>query len=148
MPTNLDILMTIASQFGAVESQTDPGLFTQDTVPGVATVTGATNANPSVITTGAVHNFFPGLTVVIDGAVGDTAINGTWIILTTPSTTTFTIGVAGDGTWTSGGTVTPLTVSAAWMQMTNGYFLAPRQSVYPVWTGSSSGGASSGATFF
>lgn len=55
------------------------------------TVTAATNASPSVLTTNKVHNLFPGDIVKIAGAVGNTAINGTLRVATTPSTTTLTL---------------------------------------------------------
>lgn len=77
------------------------------------TVTDATNASPSVITTGSVHNLFAGDIIKIASVGGNTAVNGTWRVNTTPSTTTLTIKsldgttvVAGSGGYTSGGTIT------------------------------------------
>lgn len=77
-----------------------------ETVP-TFTITNAPNtASPTVITTSAPHGYSVGQTVVISGVTGNTAVNGTWVILTVPSTTTFRIGVAGSGAYISGGTVT------------------------------------------
>ncbi|MCE0484235.1 MAG: hypothetical protein LV479_08365, partial [Methylacidiphilales bacterium] len=78
------------------------------------TITAATNANPSVITTAADHGLLPGDIVTISGALGNTAINGTFTVAPTSLTeTTFslyqqgtTTPIAGNGAWTSGGTFT------------------------------------------
>lgn len=78
-------------------------------------VTAATNASPSVVTT-ATHGLTTGMRVAIVGAVGNTAINGTWGV-TVLSSTTFSLydldtgsAVNGNGTWTSGGRVIRLDV--------------------------------------
>jgi adhesin/invasin len=68
-------------------------------------VTGTSNANPDVITVASTATLTTGNTVTITGAVGDTAINGTFVV-SVLSGTTFSIPVAGNGAWTSGGTVT------------------------------------------
>lgn len=68
------------------------------------TVTDATNANPIVVTTSAVHGLRSGMRVTISGVLGNTNANGTHVI-TVLSTTTFSIPVAGNGAYTSGGTV-------------------------------------------
>ncbi len=69
-----------------------------------ATISGATNANPIVITTQTAHGLTSGRTVVITGVSGNTAANGTFVITVT-STTKFSIPIAGNGTYTSGGNV-------------------------------------------
>lgn len=76
-------------------------------------VTAATNASPSVVTVNKIHNLFPNDIVKISGVTGNTAINGTFRIRTTPSTTTFTLttldGVSqvnGNGAYVSGGSLT------------------------------------------
>lgn len=77
------------------------------TSPLAATVANATNANPINITTSAPHLFGNGDTVQIVGVTGNTAANGTWpITVTGPSH--FTIPVAGNGAYVSGGTCTDL----------------------------------------
>ncbi len=71
-------------------------------------VSGASNANPCVITTTVAHGFTNGDIVKIDGVVGNHAANGTWAI-SGASGNTFTIPI--DTTlypqYSSGGIVTP-----------------------------------------
>jgi hypothetical protein len=71
-------------------------------------ITSSSTANPSLITTPAVHGLTTGDTVTISGVTGNNAINGTFVV-TVVSTTTFTLdgqtGAAGAGTgglWTRG----------------------------------------------
>lgn len=68
-------------------------------------ITGMTGnaVNPTVITT-ATHNLVTGMQVYIASAAGNTAANG-YNTVTRVSATTFSVPVAGNGTWTSGGTV-------------------------------------------
>jgi hypothetical protein len=81
------------------------GTWTSSILQGTTNVSAATNATPIVITTSAVHGLVTGDTVVITGAAGNTAANGTWEVTVT-STTQFSLtGSAGNGAWTSGGTV-------------------------------------------
>lgn len=69
-----------------------------------ATVSGATNANPIVVTTSAAHGFVTGDKITITGVVGNTAANVTQQTITVNSATTFTLtGVAGNGAYVSGG---------------------------------------------
>lgn len=70
-------------------------------------VSGATVANPSVITTSAAHGLVTGDVVTISGVGGTTTVNGTFVV-TVLTSTTFSVPVAGVGAYTSGGTVTPL----------------------------------------
>ena len=69
-------------------------------------ITSSSTANPSLVTTPAVHGLTTGDTVTISGVTGNDAINGTFEV-TVVSTTTFTLdgqtGAAGAGT---GGTLT------------------------------------------
>ncbi len=81
--------------------------------PVTATITGATNANPSVVTTSAAHGLATGDRVTIAGSVGNTAINGTFQVVVLTATTFSLkteagVAVAGNGAWTSGGTVQKL----------------------------------------
>lgn len=56
---------------------------------GVASITNkALTSNVATITTSAAHNFSAGITVTITGV--DATFNGTYVIATTPTTTTFT----------------------------------------------------------
>lgn len=77
-----------------------------------AAVAGATIANPSVITTAAPHGLASGQTVVIAGAGGATAVNGTFIA-TVLTATTFSVPVNNTNAWTSGGTVSHTGTAAA-----------------------------------
>jgi hypothetical protein len=67
-----------------------------------ATITNATVANPSVITTNAAHGLATGDVVFISGVLGTTTVNGVRTV-TVLSSTTFSVGVAGVGAYTSGG---------------------------------------------
>jgi hypothetical protein len=74
------------------------------------TVTGATNADPSVVTTSAAHGFGVGDKVIMAGNT-PAALNGSWIISAVGSTTTFTIDVgAAPGAFSSGGTAQSFTL--------------------------------------
>lgn len=66
------------------------------------TITGATNASPIVITSVA-HGLTTGAVVRISGVLGNTAANGLFAV-TVLSVDTFSIAVAGNGNYTSGGT--------------------------------------------
>lgn len=65
-------------------------------------ITGATNANPIVITSVA-HGLTSGSVVRIASVGGNTAANGLWIV-TVLTADTFSIAVAGNGGYISGGT--------------------------------------------
>jgi hypothetical protein len=82
-------------------------------VPKVGVITGTSNATPDVITASAAHGLLVGQNITIQGVLGDLAVNGSFYVLTTPSTTTLTISatpggaaIAGTGAYTSGGTFT------------------------------------------
>lgn len=78
---------------------TGNGAFTR------ATISGATNANPIVVTAAA-HGLTTGQIVTISGVVGNTAANGTWIVTVTGANT-FSIPATGNGSYTSGGVISP-----------------------------------------
>jgi hypothetical protein len=73
------------------------------TTPLTATVNGATNASPIVISTTASHNFNTNDTVTIDFVGGNTAANGTWVITVVDSTHFQLVGSTGSGAYTAGG---------------------------------------------
>ncbi|HEY3027481.1 MAG TPA: right-handed parallel beta-helix repeat-containing protein [Pyrinomonadaceae bacterium] len=66
-------------------------------------VINATNRNPIVVTTSTPHDYETGEEVTIAGVGGNTAANGKWIV-TYVSPTSFSIAVAGNGIYASGGT--------------------------------------------
>jgi hypothetical protein len=68
-------------------------------------IVGATNANPIVITTATPHNLVTGDTATITLVTGNTAANGTFLV-TVIDTLDFSIPVAGNGSYVSGGTFT------------------------------------------
>jgi hypothetical protein len=92
----------------------DPNRFCYiNTKPLSGTITGTTNANPDVITTATAHGLAVGDPINLAGVLGDTAVNGNFYALATPSPTTFTISattgngavaIAGNGAYTGGGT--------------------------------------------
>jgi hypothetical protein len=94
-----------------------PKLFGRTTAIGATTssLTGVTQANPGVFTTSAAHNLSVGQLITISGVVGMTQLNGnTYVVNTTPLSTTFTVTFQGSvlnttsyTAWSSGGTVTP-----------------------------------------
>jgi hypothetical protein len=67
-------------------------------------ITSSTNANPSVITTSAVHGLVVGDVVEIQGHLVNTNINGVWTLATVGSTTTFTVPFAANGVGGATGT--------------------------------------------
>jgi len=77
-----------------------------------ATVSGASNASPIVITTSAAHGLGTGQTIQIDGIYGNDNANGIWTARVLSATTfelwndsSFTTASLGNGTYNSGGTV-------------------------------------------
>lgn len=68
-----------------------------------AAITGATNANPIVITSNG-HGLTNGLRVVVAGVGGNTAANGTWTVASVTANTFALTSAIGNGAYTSGGT--------------------------------------------
>jgi hypothetical protein len=88
----------------------DPGTVANSLA---ATINGATNATPIVISTTAAHLFSDNDTVVVASVGGNTAANGTWKI-TWLSSTTFSLDTSvGSGAYTSGGTATDVSLTPA-----------------------------------
>lgn len=103
----------------------DPGLsFTWFPQVNIAS---STNANPSVVTTAAVHGIAVGDVVEIANHLVNTAINGVWTIATVGSTTTFTVPTAANGAGAATGQTMEMvsdvdlnfTLSAQWNAMAN-----------------------------
>lgn len=101
----------------AVQISDTTGLYANDTITltGITTtaITGATNANPIVITQ-AGHGLSTGATVTITGVLGNTAANGTWTITVLSSSTYSLDGSTGNGAYvsSSGQTVRTVTETA------------------------------------
>lgn len=69
------------------------------------TITSVSNATPMVVTTSANHGLAIGDLVQVDGVVGNTAANGQWLVVSTPSSTTFGLkNSSGSAAYVSGGT--------------------------------------------
>lgn len=82
------------------------------------TISAATNATPIVVTTSAAHGFVNGDRVYVSGAAGNTAANGSWVVDNKTSTTFELLGSAGNGAYTSGGTVRKTgSLHVAWQYM-------------------------------
>lgn len=75
------------------------------TPTGTATVSGASNATPIVITTSAAHALTSGDLVTLSAVGGNTAANGAWVINVLTATTFELLGSAGNAVYTTGGTV-------------------------------------------
>lgn len=94
---------------------TTAGLYTApDSLPPPATATisstGAARAsNVVTITTTAAHNFLVGQLVILSG-VTDTSFNGSFVINTVPSTTTFTYSQSANNATSGSGTITSYVV--------------------------------------
>ena len=79
------------------------GLASNVTTPLAATVSGASNATPIVITTPANHLYATGDRVSVAGVLGNTAANGLFLIVVISSTTFSLTGSVGNGAYVSGG---------------------------------------------
>lgn len=84
-------------QNGLVASGSGSAAFAES-----GSISGATNVNPIVVTTTASHGITTGQPVVISGVGGNLAANGSFVA-TYLSATTFSIPIAGNGAYTSGG---------------------------------------------
>jgi hypothetical protein len=60
-------------------------------------ITSSTNANPSVVTTSSAHGLVVGDVVEVANHLVNTNINGTWVLATVGSTTTFTVPAPANG---------------------------------------------------
>lgn len=89
-------------------------LETTDWNQSTATVSGATNATPIVITTSSAHGFSNGDLVGVAGIGGNTAANGyIWEISSASGSSLTLVGSVGNGAYTSGGTIYKLTNTRA-----------------------------------
>lgn len=102
LSVNVDISFTCAQCAGI-------GLSGSYNVTGISkrvvTVTGATNANPIVITTGEDHDWVTNQQVDIASVGGNTAANGSRTITRIDARNFSLNGIAGNGDYTSGGTI-------------------------------------------
>lgn len=113
--TNLDAEGYVTGYKWRVEGTT---LIT-NTAPGdTVSISGATRANPVVITTSSSHSFSDGVSVYVESVGGMTEINDTIFTVDNPASTTFELlGVDGSAytAYTSGGTVRQLNVEVEYV---------------------------------
>lgn len=105
MPTNGDAFLIDSSGGGTVvdaPSSCFQAVFSDSSI--LATINGATNASPIVISTTAAHTYSTGDEVNITGVLGNTAANGLWTIIVIDATHFSLTGSTGNGAYTSGGT--------------------------------------------
>ena len=76
-------------------------------------VTDSTNTTPIVVTTASPHGLQTGEQVTVSGVLGNTAANGVFTVTVTSASQLTLDGSAGNGVWTSGGTVTVPGLAAA-----------------------------------
>lgn len=88
--------------------------------PGSVAIASSTNANPIVVTTSANHGLLSGDTITISGHQANTAANGTGLVVTVLSNTSFSIPVAGVAVGGATGTVQLTSRGAAGILYTDG----------------------------
>jgi hypothetical protein len=71
-------------------------------------ITGATNATPIVVSTSLAHGYSTGDVIQLSGTNGNTAANGIWKITVTSSSQFSLDDSSGNGTWSSGGAISPI----------------------------------------
>ena len=75
---------------------------------GTQAITGATNAAPIVVSTSLAHGYSTGDVIQISGTNGNTATNGIWKVTVTSSTQFSLDDSSGNGTYSSGGVISPI----------------------------------------
>jgi hypothetical protein len=103
-------------------SQWSPAADAVGSGSAAATISGATQANPVVVTSASAHGFYEGQPVTITGVVGMTQLNGNEYYVNIATSTSFalysdsalstTVNGTGFGAWSSGGTATGGAVAA------------------------------------
>lgn len=106
MASEFVVIYPWETTFALTEDEIAEDSFTPDTVASDSSVSAATNANPIRITTSAAHGLRTGMHVRVYGVGGNTAANGVWRISVVSSTQFDLVLSVGNGTYTSGGTVT------------------------------------------
>lgn len=95
-----------------------------------ANISSSTNANPSVVTTATPHSLVVGDTVTISGHTTNTAINGTWVLTTVGSSTTFSVPTAANGVGGATGTVVRQALSLATKRKALAYKILTNPNAY------------------
>jgi hypothetical protein len=122
VPSDMTIIGNVIQNTGTEPTLGGDGILVYNSTPAtVGTLSGVTAANPAVFTTVAAHGLAVGDIINITGVVGMTnaasavanTLNDTFVVATTPLTTTFTVtnytgsalSTVGWSAWTSGGTI-------------------------------------------
>ena len=92
-PTLVELFLMLNAAASAMTTRTDI----------TDTVTNATNATPIVVTTTAANGLVTGDEVVISGVTGNTASNGTWLIVGVTTSSFQLVGSVGNGAYAGGG---------------------------------------------
>ena len=102
--------LTVADVLTLIEQREGPltNLMGDHLLYSQATITGATKANPCVLTFSAGHDFYDGDSLALASISGMTDLNGTTVTATVIDDTNISIGVDSSeyGAYTSGGTAT------------------------------------------
>lgn len=112
-----------------INDQTTSVVYTDTSINGtlhpIALITGATQANPCVLT--SVNSFVVGNQIAISGVGGMTQLNGNTYTITARSGTTITINVDSSafGAYTSGGIATDLSIIGAINYATGSFTISP-----------------------
>ena len=103
-------------------SQWSPAADAVGSGSATATISGATQENPVVVTSASAHGFYEGQPITITGVVGMTQLNGNEYYVNIATSTSFalysdsalstTVNGTGFGAWSSGGTATGGAVAA------------------------------------
>ena len=123
IPSDVTITGNVVQNVGTEPTTNGDGIVCLNSVQNtVATITGITAANPAVFTTAAAHGLTAGDIITISGVVGmvngasavGNVVNDTFVVATTPLSTTFTVNTYADtvlnttgwSAYSSGGAVT------------------------------------------
>jgi len=123
VPSDITIVGNVIYNTGTEPTISGDGILVYNVAPAtMGTLSGVTAANPAVFTTVAAHGLVVGDIISINGVVGmvnaasavANTLNDTFVVATTPLTTTFTVtnytnsalSTVGWSAWTSGGTIT------------------------------------------
>ena len=87
-------------------------LYARCAASNTATITGATNASPIVVTFSSNHNLANGDLVEVTNTGGNTAADGIWTVANATATTIQLQGSTGNGVYTSGAIVNKITAPA------------------------------------
>lgn len=120
------VTVTSTTAFTITTASVTDGTYTDPTTI-LAKNSIADSSTTSTVTTSRAHGLAVGNQVVVAGVTADTDLNGTYTILTVPSTTSFTFTSSGvtDGTYSDAGltisTTAPLSNAAIWAIQRNFY---------------------------